>query len=423
MKLSQTHWKSMVIPARIVLGLAFVFSGFVKAVDPWGTAYKLEEYGRVFDWQFLDGVSFTASVLLSAFEFYLGTTLLLALSRRSTSLILLLFMACATPLTLYIAIANPVTDCGCFGDAVVLSNTATFFKNLVLLLLAVLVYWRSDIQYRTFGRHTSPWARLWCIGFPLLIALYALLHQPMFDFRPYKIGNHLPDLMQVSGEEAKDSVQMEFVYSQNGKKQTFTLENAPLGDSTWTFVERKETVVKKAKLPEIHGFELMHSLRGDLTYDVLNDTSYVFLMISPKLESMQYSRILPLLNARKYAERFGYRFLAATSSNASVVDDWKYEFDEDMEIVNTDETTLKTIVRSNPGLLLLKNGTVVQKWGYRDVPDFGTLHQRLNAGNSGLNAKLSDVQRLGLVFLVFFIPLLLLWLTHKGYRWRLPIKM
>ena len=170
--------------ASLLIGVAFVFSGFVKAIDPLGTAYKIEDYFEAFQWPLFSGLSLFFSILLSAFEFYLGASLLLRLSKRTTILFLVLFMAVVTPFTLYLAIRNPVSDCGCFGDAIVLTNWGTFIKNLILLTLVVLVYLNQLSNKPYFGTNSSIWAGLWVFAFPVLMALYAVMYLPLIDFRP-----------------------------------------------------------------------------------------------------------------------------------------------------------------------------------------------------------------------------------------------
>jgi hypothetical protein len=416
MGLSSRIWKFSFLIARLFLGLAFLFSGFVKAVDPLGTAYKIDDYLHAFGWTYFSGISLIASIGLSAFEFFLGASLFLGIYKRTTSLFALVFMLILTPFTLYIVVANPVTDCGCFGDALHLSNGATFAKNLFLLIFALITYLRHNDSYNLFGPHSTFWVGVWCLLFPLLVSTYSYLHLPLLDFRPYQIGNHLPELMNVPEGESKDSVEVEFVYRKDGKTSVFSLDEAPLNDTSWTFVDRTERIIHLGKQPLIHDFELRHPILGNITDEVLQDTSYVFLMVSPKLEDMNYKFVPDFLKVKKEADRYGYRFLLLTSSPKSVVDDWKYEFDENMTVLSVDETTLKTIIRSNPGLMLLKGGTVFQKWSCRDIPDFDAVDKPLNKTAFGHVAERTKPGVVGGLLLFFFLPLSVLWMLHHGYR-------
>lgn len=409
--------------ASLLIGVAFVFSGFVKAIDPLGTAYKIEDYFEAFQWPLFSGLSLFFSILLSAFEFYLGASLLLRLSKRTTILFLVLFMAVVTPFTLYLAIRNPVSDCGCFGDAIVLTNWGTFIKNLILLTLVVLVYLNQLSNKPYFGTNSRIWAGLWVFAFPVLMALYAVMYLPLIDFRPYKAGNYLPDLMQVDAESGADQMILEFIYEKDGKQQSFSVDNAPVSDSTWTFVERKETLISKAQKVEIHDFELIHSMKGDITFEVLQDTSYTFLMIAPKLEQMNYAGVKDFLAIKSYALKHRYAFYLLTSSNTPIIEDWKFEFDPGMQVLSVDETTLKTMIRSNPGLLLLKAGRVIGKWGFRNLPDVSDSIDRPWQETVYNQPRISVFKRLFLSFVLFVLPLLLLWLLHHGYRFTFKKKL
>jgi uncharacterized membrane protein YphA (DoxX/SURF4 family) len=414
MKLPDKTLKILLLLARWVLGFCFVFSGFVKAVDPWGTAYKLDDYFNAFGWSLLTDLSFVFSLALSAFEFYLGGALLLGLNRRLTALNVLLFLLFLTPFTLYVLIAHPVTDCGCFGDALVLSNGATFAKNLVLLALSLLVYLHWDTITPLYGPRTARWAAAWVICFPLLISARGSLHAPVLDFRPYKVGNHLPDLMGVPGGAASDSVVSVFIYEKNGKQESFSLEKAPIGDSSWTFVDRKDEVIRKGIQPLIHDFTLTLPDQGDITQEVLSDTSYVFLFVADKLEDMDYKGLTDVLEAKKYALHHGYRFLGLTSSTPKMVEDWRYENDEAMSFCPVDDRVLKSMIRSNPGLILLRNGTVYQKWTARDIPDFSAVDTDLRHSDYGLPQVQHTVKMLVQLCLMLVLPLLFFWLWHHG---------
>jgi hypothetical protein len=330
----------------------------------------------------------------------------------------MMFMLFVTPLTLYIAITNPVTDCGCFGDALVLSNTATFLKNLVLLALAFFVYWQNEKFINFYGPHTSRYTAIWCIVFPLLISTWSYRHLPLIDFLPYKVGNNLPALMKAPEGAPTDSITTLFIYEKNGVKKKFTLEKAPLADTTWKFVDREDVAVREGYRSPIHDFVLEHPEQGDITRKVLSDTSYTFLFISDKIEEMNYNHLQEILDVKLYAQKHGYRFLGLTNSNERTIEDWKYEYDDDMVFCSMDDRTLKTMMRSNPGLMLLKNGTVYQKWGFRDVPDLAGVRQplqKLSYGSIGLPfyGKL-----LGGLTLILVLPLVFFFLMHSGYRFR-----
>lgn len=418
MKLSDKTLKILVNVARLLLGLCFVFSGFVKALDPLGSTYKINDYLEAFGWVYFKDMSFLLSILLSAAEFFLGLALLIGIYKRAVSLSLLLFLLFLTPLTLYIAITNPVTDCGCFGDALVLSNPVTFIKNLVLLALAFFVYWHNDRLITFYGKHTSRYTALWCMLFPLMIALWSYRHLPLIDFLPYKVGNNLSELMKVPAGAATDSITTLFVYEKKGVQKKFPLDKAPFADTTWKFVDREDIAVRKGYRAPIHDFVLQHPDQGDITKGVLADPSYTFLLISNKLEEMNYNRIQEIMDVKLYANKHGYRFLSLTNSSPRAIEDWKYEYDDEMTFCALDDRTLKTMMRSNPGLILLKNGTVYQKWGFRDVPDFSEEKLPLEKLTYGTIGYPSIGKLLGGLLLVLLLPLIFFFLMHSGYRFR-----
>jgi uncharacterized membrane protein YphA (DoxX/SURF4 family) len=418
MKRSDKTLKILVNVARLLLGLLFVFSGFVKALDPLGSTYKIDDYLDAFGWVYFKDLSLLLSFMLSAAEFFLGLALLIGVYKKVVSLATLLFMLFVTPLTLYIAVTNPVTDCGCFGDALVLSNTATFLKNLVLLALAFFVYWKNDAFLTFYGAHTTRYAALWCLAFPLLISTWCYRHLPLIDFLPYRIGNSLPALMKAPEGAPTDSIATLFIYEKNGVQKKFPLDKAPLTDTTWHFVDREDVAVREGYRSPIHDFVLEHPEQGNITQEVLNDPSYTFLLVSDKLEDMNYSCLQAMMDAKLYADKHGYRFLALTNSNDRIIQDWKYEYDDAMVFCMLDDRTLKTMIRSNPGLFLLKQGTVYQKWSFRDVPDLNGVKQPLDKLPLGALSEPSDGKTVGGLLLILILPLLFFFLMHSGYRFR-----
>jgi len=402
--------------ARFILGGCFVFSGFVKAVDPLGSAYKFADYFEAFNWSFLSDLTLLMAVGLAAIEFFLGAALLLGIWRKPISLLALLFMLFMTPFTLYLAINNPVSDCGCFGDALILSNWQTFYKNIVLLSLAVPVYLWHDWSFTIFGQRTSRFSAYWCLLFPLLLSGYSYRYLPILDFRPYQIGNKLVDLMSVPEGAPRDSFNTRFIYEKNGVKKEFSVDEAPLDKPEWKYVDRIDKQIKKGYTPPIHDFVIEHPTKGVITDDILNDTSYTFLLVSSKLEDANRDKIFLVQNANAYAKAHNYAIYGLTNSDNAIIDEWNYEYDSNIEFCSVDDRTLKTMIRSNPGLVLLKNGVVLQKFAFRDIPDFTNVKKPLNETPWGVVRKLSTLEILGKVFILFLIPLIFFYTLHKGYR-------
>ena len=269
---------------RLLLGAVFVFSGFVKAVDPIGTQYKTQDYlgaigleGMIPDW-----VTLTASVLLSAFEFSLGIFLLLAMRRRLVSKLTVAFMTVVTLITLWLALFNPVKDCGCFGDAIHLTNVQSLLKNIVLLAASLVIAWQPLRMIRFLSRSTQWIAANYTILFVLLLSAHCLYHLPLIDFRPYHIGMNIKKGMEIPKGAPQPQFETTFILQKNGVKKEFTLENYP--DSSWQFVDSKTVQTKEGYMPPIHDFSIRKPDGDDITDSVLSARGYVFLLISPHLE-------------------------------------------------------------------------------------------------------------------------------------------
>ena len=266
---------------RTLLGVVFVFSGVVKAIDPLGTVYKIEDYLKAFGGFFSDllPLAEVAAWALIITELLLGVCMVMNVRTKWTSWIALAFYCVMTPLTLYIALTNPVSDCGCFGDAVVLTNWQTFWKNAVLIVLAIIL-----VSLRKHVRQLwSGWMELVIVATSLAAVLsfmaWTIQHLPVIDFRPYKIGNHLPTLMEYPEDAEADVYEFSFVYEKDGVEETFTLENYPKGDSTWTFVRQESKLIQKGYEPPIHDFEIINADYEDLTWDILESEEPVTLVV------------------------------------------------------------------------------------------------------------------------------------------------
>lgn len=225
--------KLLLVLSRIIVGATFLFSGFVKAVDPLGFTYKIQDYLIETGLTQLFPLALPAALLMVVAEFSLGAFLLLGIYRRWTTRMTALFMLFFTPLTLWIALANPVEDCGCFGDAFIISNWQTFFKNIILLAGAMLLLVRRERITPLFSSKMASAAALFTLLFALLFALHNLYRLPLFDFRPYRIGANIPRQMFVDPEKA-DVLETIFIYAKDGEEKEFTEENYPWNDSTWT---------------------------------------------------------------------------------------------------------------------------------------------------------------------------------------------
>lgn len=410
----------MVNVCRLLLAVTFVFSGYVKAIDPLGTQYKMNDYlgalglGSVVpDWLTLGG-----AVALAALEFCIGTFLLFAIHRRLCSRLALALMCVMTPVTLWLALADPVKDCGCFGDALVLTNWQTFGKNVVLTIAAAIMA-RWPLRMMRFVSESNQWIVInYTIIFILASSMWCLYDLPVFDFRPYHVGASIREGMKTPEGAELPEFETTFILEKDGLRQVFTLDNYP--DSTWTFVDSRTVQTKVGYVPPIHDFSIEERLTGeDITDRVLADSSYTFLLISPHLEHASDNNFGAIDKLYEYAQEHDYGFYCLTASADKAIGHWQDITGAEYPFCTTDEITLKTIIRSNPGLLLIKNGSVVRKWSHNSLPDITTEMEAkpLEVLAIGQMPKDTVPGKLARIFLWFVLPLAILTLADRTWAW------
>lgn len=402
--------KYLVEISSILIGCVFIFSGFVKAVDPLGSAYKFQDYFAAFGMSWLNSMALPASFILSALEFALGVSILLRIYRKFNAFLILAFMLFMTPLTLYLAIADPVSDCGCFGDALVISNWETFFKNVILLAAAICIFlWQKQLS-PLFSKKSYWLVTLYIYIFVFGVSSFCYVNLPILDFRPYKIGANIPELMIIPDNAPQDEYETTFIYSKDGVEKEFTLENYPANDSTWIFVDAHSKLIKKGYTPPIHDFTITNTNGNDITDIVLEDQSYTFLLIAYKFEKADDSNINEINEIYDYSKKYGYNFYALAASGQNTINSWIENTGAEYPVCTTDEITLKTIVRSNPGLILMKQGTIINKWAHKNIPSGEELKNPIEETAWGQMPPNKDNKVIISSALILFIPLLLLFL-------------
>ena len=409
--------KITVEACRYLLAGVFIFSGYVKALDPWGVIYKNLDYFEALGLSFFDFIAVPFAFFLSALEFAMGICLLLGIYRRINSWLFLLFMLFMTPFTLYLAITNPVTDCGCFGEAVIISNWQTFFKNVILLLVAVVVFFGYKRMTPFFSSKSRVLAMVWIWLFILGFSIHCYRYLPILDFRPYKIGADIPALMEIPEDAEHDVYESVLVYAKDGKNQEFTLENYPKDDDSWTFVDSRNKLIKKGYEPPVHDFVILTEDDEDITDMVLENSSYTFLLVAYKLNKANDSNVNKINNIYDYATEHGYDFYALTSSLPDVIQEWQEDTGAEYPFCTMDEITLKTIIRSNPGLVLMKEGIIINKWPFRRLPDMSSLNEPLEDSTLGQIPVNHSVRNVILSALILLIPLVTLFLLDF-FRYR-----
>jgi len=352
--------------SRLLTGIVFVFSGFVKGVDPLGTAYRFEDYFVAYHWEFLMPLALFFSISLCALEFTIGFMLLLNLRMKLASWLLLLIMIFFTGLTLYDAIYSPVPDCGCFGDAIKLTNWQTFYKNLVLIVLAFIVF-----AYRKkFSAFLKP-GQQWIASFGGAIAfaafsLYCFLHLPLVDFTEWKTGNKL-------FAENPKPVEYYLTYKNKstGVEKEYLSPDYPYDDSLW--MAENEFVSQRVNDPnEYYGKNLVitDTSQNRVTESIIRNPGYQIIINAYSLKET---------NTRAFTEINEFCLLAAQKGVATAVlvgadneeiSDFIKLHKLQLDFYQADDILLKTMVRSNPGIMLLKAGVIIDKWHWRDLPEF-----------------------------------------------------
>ena len=403
---------------RFVLAATFIFSGYVKAIDPLGTLYKLKDYAAAMSLNGLlpDWVLVGVAIALGALEFALGVFMLFAVRRHVVSRITLAFMAVMTVLTLWIFVADPVKDCGCFGDALKLTNGETLLKNIVLIACAALVAWRPTDMARFISRSNQWIVRYYTVAYIVITSVYCLYTLPIFDFRPYHVGMNIKQGMEIPEGAEQPEFESTFLLRKNGETREFTLDNYP--DSTWEYVDTRTVQTKKGYEPPIHDFALTSCDTGeDITEQVLTKKGYTFLLVSPRLAVADDSNFGDIDQIYEYAEENGADFYCVTASANDEIERWRDLTGAEYQFCNADETTLKTMIRSNPGLMLLKDGTIIGKWSHNALPQTDDLTAPLQQLTIGKAQNDSTTERLLIVLLTFFLPLSALTLADRLWAW------
>ena len=353
---------------RVLLGLAFMFSGIVKAIDPVGTQIKLTDYLYAFGMggTVLDSTLLILACILAGFEILIGSYLAVGAFGKGSSLLMLIVMSVFTPFTLYLALTNPVEDCGCFGDALVLTNWQTFYKNVFLLVLAVLVFvWRKLIKPFVDSR------RQWMVT--LIVTVIAIrfmtgniTNLPVLDFRPYKVGTNL-----------------------------------------------RAEILDSIKNPALADFCIMDDDMNDVTPDVLGDPGYTFLLVSPHVEDASENGLDLIDDVFDYCSHYGYNMIGVTSSGTEDIRLWTENAGADVRFMFCDEVPLQTMVRSNPGLVLIKDGVIVNKWSYSSIPSDEEFSAPLDEIAVGRVPDPDPLRTPWAVAMLFVLPLLMIVLIDK----------
>ncbi len=418
--------KALVHFSRIFIGLVFTYSGYVKIVDPLGTVYKFGDYFEAFNLMFLNPLATPLAVVMCAAELIFGITLIFNIKSLWSTWGVLLFMSVFTPLTLVLALFNPVSDCGCFGEALILTNWETFWKNVVITIFIIFLF----IKRKTFSDFASPKADIVYFSIisvaVVLLGVFSLNTTPIVDFRPYHIGANIQEGMTVPADAPQDVYKYNFIYKNKNseKTQEFTEENYPWNDTLqWEFVSMETVLVKKGYEAPIHDLTIQtiylsdtqkYTEGQDVTDMILDNSSYTFWLVAHNLQSSNEQALVEANKIAEFCRQKNYNFLCLTSTNAEVIGEIKNRLKLDYHFYNTDEITLKTIVRSNPGLVLIKDGTVLNKWHYNNFPTVKQLDTNLLASSLKEQNNKKERRLTIILSLVVILGIYVIYNVHKS---------
>ena len=368
--------KYLIWLVRIVVGLLFIFSGLIMANDPMALTYKMNEFFEAWDMNYMVSYSFWLSVFMIAFEVICGVAMLVGNYFRMYVTLLFLLSIFFTFLTAYALYSGKIKECGCFGDCIKLSNTATFYKDVVLTILALFLF---IFRYRVFPIFDNETINVVIVLVAVMgvfgFEWYTLHHLPVKDCLAYKAGTNIYEKMQPAPDAVAPEYSTTFVYEKNGIKKEFTADNYPWKDNTWKFVSSKTTLVKEGTgQPEIHDFSLTDADDKDRTQEILTAKGYTLLWFLREPEKANMSNIDRLRTLIAKAGAMHIPFYVACSADREMCKTFQEAQNmKDVPFLIIDGTVSKTVIRTNPGLVMLKDGVVVGKWSYLDYPKDMTL--------------------------------------------------
>ncbi len=355
--------------SRIFVGLLFIISGLIKLNDPVGFSYKLAEYFSepVLNLPFLVPIALGIAVAIVIFEAMLGVMLLLGYKSNFTIWSLLLMIVFFTFLTFYSAFYNKVTDCGCFGDALKLTPWQSFTKDIVLLFfIVILFYFRKRVR-PLFGKSLNQILVGISLALCVLMAYWVLNHLPLIDFRPYKVGTNIPKAMEIPDDAPRAKVEMVFIYNVKGVDREYTEKDVMDGNipDGATFVKRNDVVLNAGYIPAVHDFT-MEKDGGDHKDELLQEPK-LLAFVSYDLSHSSPNGMKKLEEIHREAASRGYKVIGLTASNDNEIAKVKKNYHLNFDFYFCDGTTLKTIERANPSIVLFNRGTIVQKLHFNDA--------------------------------------------------------
>lgn len=355
---------------RIIVGVLFIFSGLIKANDPYGLSYKMNEFFEVWGMTGLIPYSLAFSVAMIGFEIIAGIAVLLGVAFRIFSFLLLLLTAFFTFLTAYVYLTDKIKECGCFGDCIKISNAETFWKDVILLTFVLILFAFRKRVPQVFNHKITTVVMTLTVLFAFGIQWKTLNYLPYFDCLAYKKGTHIWTKMQAPPGSKPDVYKNILIYEKDGKQQEFDENNFPWEDSTWKFVDTKSILIEKGNAdPEIKDFVLSDYEGNDQTESILKTPGYTFFLFVRDVNKANTEHIERLQALVRQSVVLNIPFYVLTSSGRNDADRFAARYGlQGAQWLIIDGTVSKTAMRTNPGLMLLKDGTIQDKWSFKSYP-------------------------------------------------------
>lgn len=405
-----------VMALRIIIGALFVVSGFSKAVDPWGFIFKIEDYLAVWNFTEPRTIILVVSIAISVYEFVLGFLLLAGCFKRMAPWLLMLSMVFMLPLTAYIWIANPVDDCGCFGEMWKISNAATFWKNVAIVLaLAYLCRFNRRLR-RGIYRPAIQWAVVTVLLlYTVVLSLYGYNIQPMVDFRPYAVGTNLYGALNGDSDDSSVHDRIMMVYERDGEEREFSVDELP--DSTWTFVRRVDVPAPERD----SGFTIYDVDNEDVTSYAVDDSGEMLILVIPESNRVDIAYTYAINEMNKAITRSGGSMIALLAAGPEGIERWIDMSMADYPCYIAEDTALKQVARGSMSMVYLKDGVIMWKRALSAF-DFSTVDALGNGSLSIGSIEIDDRHNFYVITVIAAALLLIIALTQEFILRLLPKK-
>lgn len=402
---------------QVAFALTFIFSGVAKCIDPTGTSLKFNEYLLYFGLGSLVDFTMGLAWLLSIVEFCIGFSLLVGRAIRVSLFFGVCMMLLFTPLTLWLALSNAIQDCGCFGDALHLTNWETFWKNIVLDVMLALFIWRRKDLYELIGSTNYTFYFYWCLLVAIGLCWIGTFRDPFIDFRPYHPGVDIAAgvLGQTDGSEATEDVEYFCIYEKDGVRKEFALEELPDEDDGWEFVETVERPVggagsdvgSEADANRTQPLDFFaRTTDGELyTEELLTRQGYSFVLLSPSLDHASQHDLDRIEQLYEFAYDQQYAFYCLTARDTIQVNNWKYNTGAEYPFLFTDAQIVETITRANPGVMLLRDGVLCWKENLSTLDVKSLVNAKLDEQSYGEVMEIDYQKRFLALLILLFGPM------------------